>query len=101
MEKANVLMTKLQNQRHSDDEHLLAQFWQPTFGYGERLMCFYRAPITLYTLSVSHVWLHISPPLFLCPALLLLFAHHCPYLLRSDEAVSRVASIAVASLTLP
>ena len=53
MDKANALMMKLQNQRHSDDEHLLAQFWQPTFSYGERLKCFYRAPITLYWLSVS------------------------------------------------
>jgi len=54
IDKANQLMQKLQNQRHSDDEQLLAEFWRPTFGYWERLRCFYRAPITLYWLSVVY-----------------------------------------------
>ena len=50
---AAQLMMKLKGDRWSyrDDQSLLEELWAPTFGYCERLLCFYRAPVTLFWLT--------------------------------------------------
>jgi len=50
------VISKLQAARQSDDEILLNQLWAPTFGYFEKLLCFYRAPITLFWLAAIYRW---------------------------------------------
>ena len=44
------LIEKLKSDRFGDGS-LLNQLWEPTFGYWERLKCFYRAPVTLFWLT--------------------------------------------------
>jgi len=48
------VISKIQAARQSDDEILLNQLWAPTFGYFEKLLCFYRAPITLFWLAAIY-----------------------------------------------
>jgi len=47
------LIEKLKSDRFSDGS-LLNQLWEPTFGYWERLHCFYRAPVTLFWLNAVY-----------------------------------------------
>ena len=52
--RARDLMEKLKREeggKRAGEESLLGMLWAPTFGYTERLLCFYRAPVTLFWLS--------------------------------------------------
>jgi hypothetical protein len=41
-------------QQGGDDEEVLRVLWAPTFGYWERLACFYRAPVTLFWMNAIY-----------------------------------------------
>ena len=63
--KLASLILKMKAEKRTDDHTLLGELWAPTFTYWEKLVCFYRAPITIFWISSEFCTASSSHPLIL------------------------------------